>query len=164
MGGHNAVMYSLTCNCCSWRLKTSAPLKVIYCTRQQQPNHRGSLQTALYGDSRPAPSFLSSRTHLNHLRLNHGSYDGVNSERSSLGYIKRDRIFAATIFLLIYRALHFDTVKQWTHKGCCSPLYGCQVYLLRSIAAPGFLILLTVPFPVWRQCWTKTTKVYTSSL
>lgn len=157
-------MYSLTWNYCYWRWKTSAPLKVIYCTRQQQqPDHGGSLQTALYSDNRPAPSLLSSRTHLNHLRLNHGSYDGVNSKRSSLGYITRDRLFVATIFLLIYTALHFDTLELWTHKGCCSPPYGCQAYLLRSIAAPGFLILLAVPFLVWRQYWKKTTKVYTSS-
>lgn len=127
--------------------------------------HRGSLQTALYGDNSPATSLLSSSPHLNHLRWNNESYNGVNSERESLGYIKRETIFVATIFLLINRALHFDIVKLWSHKDCCSPLYVCQVYLLRrNTPISSFLIFLTVPFLVWRQYWTKTTKVYTSSL
>lgn len=43
--------------------------------------HRESFQTALCGDNSPASSLSSSSAHLNHLSWNHGSYNGVNSER-----------------------------------------------------------------------------------
>lgn len=107
--------------------------------------HRRPLHTALYGDNSPAFSVLSSRPHLNHVSQNHGSYSGVNSERSNLWYITSETFSVSAVSLLTNRALHFVTVKLFSHKDCCSPLYGCQVYLLDTDIYI-FLTLLTILF------------------